>query len=84
MPCRAAAWASAAKSGGPSGGGQGEAPGGPPDLGGELLEPGRGMQGEKPCGGGGPAGLRAADAHLRQGAQEPDGTGQDEQARGWQ
>jgi hypothetical protein len=37
MPCRAAAWASAAKSGGPAGGG--------------LV----------------------ADAHLGQGAQEPDG-----------
>ena len=116
--------------------GQGRGQGGLTDLGGELLEPGRGVQGEEPRGGGGddvgvakapgqhrdgagpggvlllageypqfaveheeglvvpvvdvdgagvaargevvgqgegPAGLRAADAHLGQGAQEPDG-----------
>ena len=52
MPCRAAAWASAAKSGGPAGGGEGEDLGGFTGLGGELLEPSRGVQGEEPCGGG--------------------------------
>lgn len=54
MWCRAAAWASAAKSGGPAGGGgQRQSPGGLADFGGELLEAGRGVQGEEPRGGGG-------------------------------
>ena len=51
MPCRDAAWVSAAKSGGPAGEGEGEDLGGLTGLGGELLEPGRAVQGEEPCGG---------------------------------
>jgi hypothetical protein len=50
MPCRAAAWASAAKSGGWRG--QGEGLSGLTGLGGELFEPGRAVQGEEPRGGG--------------------------------